>query len=75
MFNLTVTGKFLKVENLEQVSPKLHFMFTQLLTITTKSFIYINKLKGFGIDIVVEALKVNGILIGESSPNNQTLCF
>ena len=75
MFNLTITGKFLKLENLEQSCPKLFFMFTQLLSTTTKSFVYINKLKGFGVDLLVEAFKVNGILIGDSSPNNQTICF
>ena len=41
----------------------------------TKSFIYINKLKGFGVDILIEMLLVNGILFGDSSPNNQSICF
>lgn len=31
MFNLTVTGKFLKLENLEESCPKLYFMFSELL--------------------------------------------
>ena len=38
-------------------------MIEDLLKVKTKSLVYVNKIQGFGVDLVAEVLKVNGILL------------
>ena len=46
-----------------------------LLKVKTKSLIYLNKIQGFGIDLIAEMLKVNGILLFDQNPSNLSICF
>jgi len=70
-----LSGDYLKLNNIGKYSPKLHFLLNELLQTKGKSFIYINGLQDFGVDLVVEALKINGILLYDTNPNNSSICF
>lgn len=52
-----LSGDFLKLNNINKYSPKLYFVLNELLHTKSKSFIYINGLQDFGVDLVVEMLK------------------
>ena len=65
----------MKASNIGEYSAKLGFLINDILQITTKSFIYVNKIQGFGIDLVAELLKVNGILLFDTNPSNTSICF
>jgi hypothetical protein len=65
-----LAGKWLDLENIGNYCPKLEYLIQNLLTIQTKSFIYINDIQDFGIDLVITTLKYHGILIMDQSPNS-----
>jgi hypothetical protein len=50
-------------------------MLELLLTVTTKSFIYFNRIKTYGTDLICNMLKENGIIEHNEMPTPSTLCF
>lgn len=48
---------------------------SELLKVRTKSLIYLNKVQGFGVDLIAEMMRMNGILLFDANPTNVSICF
>jgi hypothetical protein len=73
-----ITGDFLKHSNIAAYSTKYHTMLTDLLNIIKndvgKIFIYHNRVRGSGVLLIQEILKVNGIIEADGVETDDTRC-
>jgi hypothetical protein len=46
-----------------------------LLTSNTKTFVYFNKIKLYGTDLICNMMKANGLIEHGETPTSTTLCF
>jgi len=73
--NKQLSGPFLQLKNIGKYSPKYARALEIILTASGKSFIYFNRIKTYGTDLICAMLKENGIIEHGQMPTANTLCF
>jgi hypothetical protein len=77
-YNNVITGDFLKYDTIATYSTKYHTLLTDLFNIIKndvgKIFIYHNRVRGSGVLMIQEILKVNGIIEADAVETDDTRC-